>query len=591
MEQCGSSQRTRRRNSRHAQDAKQTLEMRKTGSKNKRKLADTYCQTVTMQLKIEENVTEEPSDGKRMQTETGNSWNQPTPMYLAPTNEILGTPTELGDPPLLRQPQYTTMTGIQQIIECFRSGTVQAKLTLLKEVETIFECQLCRSLFRCLPNLLEHRRLYCLSRQPEPDDPSQVMKDLLEAVFPQRNQEETSPVSTTPGPVHQDHPNSQQQTSVPQKLCYREPIVVLRRFQHPPALPYKVVPVSQKAGGIVQVEINGKEVSLSDAQDTIGSTELKQPEGNLERDTVSPSNLKEQRSPSHKASRVKVGERKRGEGNIEPVLTPKKLFCCTVCKQLFNSPRMLTKHMNTDHNTRTLLKDSLNKGKTKFTPGYMKGNGEAYEGLLSSVGKKCHVCKKSLQKEENVHCQCNEVCHDLNTATQQDCATSASHLSTRTTPVPQPSSKPVNESPSSQESVHLNNVGSDLWIKDLFGCGLCKRRYSSKVVLIKHMSFAHKFFVLEKSRSPPSRKAKTKVEHTEKAFDNVRVYCWFCGKKFLSRCRVRSHCRKSHRQKLQEIHMLMNEGAGPNIPVHELISLRDGFAASPKHPTPSFPAK
>ncbi|KAL7867905.1 hypothetical protein SRHO_G00092890 [Serrasalmus rhombeus] len=161
-------------------------------------LADTYCQTVMMKLKIEENTIEDLTNSKSSQTETGNNLNQPTLMGPKPANTTLVHFTELGDPPLLWQPQHSTMTGIQQIIDCFRSGTVQAKLTLLKEVDTIFECQLCRSLFRCLPNLLEHRRFYCLTKQPEPDDPSQVMKDLLEAVFPQGHQEEMSPVREIP---------------------------------------------------------------------------------------------------------------------------------------------------------------------------------------------------------------------------------------------------------------------------------------------------------------------------------------------------------------------------------------------------------
>ncbi|XP_037398397.1 uncharacterized protein LOC119264271 isoform X6 [Pygocentrus nattereri] len=71
------------------------------------------------QLKIEENTVEVLTNSKSSQTETGNNLNQPTLMGPKPANTTLVHFTELGDPPLLWQPQHSTMTGIQQIIDCF----------------------------------------------------------------------------------------------------------------------------------------------------------------------------------------------------------------------------------------------------------------------------------------------------------------------------------------------------------------------------------------------------------------------------------------------------------------------------------------
>ncbi|XP_033640134.1 zinc finger protein 800-like [Asterias rubens] len=54
--------------------------------------------------------------------------------------------------------------GIQQIVNCFRFGTPFLKQLILQEADVIYECRVCRSLFRGLLNFVEHKKCFCVER-------------------------------------------------------------------------------------------------------------------------------------------------------------------------------------------------------------------------------------------------------------------------------------------------------------------------------------------------------------------------------------------------------------------------------------------
>ena len=61
----------------------------------------------------------------------------------------------------LQQPVEVGVSGAEQIARCLRSGTEEVKQLLNNECDILFECRVCRSIFRALPNMLIHKRNYC----------------------------------------------------------------------------------------------------------------------------------------------------------------------------------------------------------------------------------------------------------------------------------------------------------------------------------------------------------------------------------------------------------------------------------------------
>lgn len=62
---------------------------------------------------------------------------------------------------MLQQPIALGVQGVRQIVQCMSVGSREVKDVLLNECSILFECKVCRSLFRSLANLLAHKRVYC----------------------------------------------------------------------------------------------------------------------------------------------------------------------------------------------------------------------------------------------------------------------------------------------------------------------------------------------------------------------------------------------------------------------------------------------
>ena len=86
------------------------------------------------------------------------------------------------DVSMLRQPIDLGTSGAAQVAKCLHYGTQEVHDMLINECNLIFECKVCRSMFRGLPNFMAHKRVYCAA---------QYKDNNLQYVIPHLNEPQT----------------------------------------------------------------------------------------------------------------------------------------------------------------------------------------------------------------------------------------------------------------------------------------------------------------------------------------------------------------------------------------------------------------
>ncbi|XP_053113007.1 zinc finger protein 800 isoform X2 [Hemicordylus capensis] len=396
---------------------------------------------------------------------------------------------EPGDPPFLQQPLQTSKSGIQQIIECFRSGTKQLKHILLKDVNTIFECKLCRSLFRGLPNLITHKKFYCPpslrmdDNSPDVNDKqSQAISDLLEAMYPRVDK--------------QDY------------IIRLEPIEANRNavFQY----------VSKADSPVENIEVN---VTPDEAP-----VEMPEPSTEPTKAVAIPSEAETVDTPSPPpppppppppANKVIVTPEEPAPSS-KPELecddnsdSSHHLMCC-LCKKQFHSRRSVRRHIRKVHKKKMeeLKKFIELKKKPNQAPGRMRNR-----NILLTLGRSCPVCCKSFATKANVRRHFDEVHRGLRRdSITPDIATKPG--------------QPLSLDTTSKKSLKAQKQKSSKAEYNLTTCKclLCKRKYSSQVMLKRHMQIVHKITLStknpkreRKSNNTINTEVKVKTEPTESA--------------------------------------------------------------------------
>ncbi|XP_072124000.1 zinc finger protein 800-like [Mobula birostris] len=394
---------------------------------------------------------------------------------------------ELGDPPLLQQQLSTSKSGIQQIIECFRTGTAQLKHILLKEVDTIFECKLCRSLFRGLPNLITHKEFYCFQSQKMNDHfpdssnkQNQTIRELLEAIYPRADNQEfiikLEPIETNKNAVYQHVTRVDDPASTVEMYSTQSPSPVL--VQEPEV--EQVVPV-EDVGLVpsVPAEVVKKKGAAQQLEESPGSLDVK------------------------------------AEASDTSSLPP-HLICC-LCGKTFNSRRSVRRHIRKVHKKKMEeLKKYIGTKNSWGSQTLSTARGWSRALGIAAPNTNCPVCNKFFASKANVRRHFDEVHRGLRRdSITPDVATKPGQPLSLEDPPAEPLVASTSRKRKSSSKAEYSLTACK--------CLLCKRKYSSQVMLKRHMLTVHKIHLGEgPARAPEQpvaapRAAEAAATHAESA--------------------------------------------------------------------------
>ncbi|XP_060745368.1 zinc finger protein 800b isoform X1 [Tachysurus vachellii] len=478
------------------------------------------------QIKDMEDLTAQiPSNEKSCQTD---ELEEKAPV-LRPEhlNQMPAYCIEPGDPPLLQRQLQTSKSGIQQIIECFRTGTTQLKHILIKEVDTIFECKLCRSLFRGLPNLITHKEFYCFPRLPQPEPSgncrqSLAIKELLEVTYPRPRLED---------PVVRLEPIPGNQNAV---------------FQH----------LTKPSDGDLHSSCQSSTHSMEDWKH---NQQESKGQDMRERNTGVVSENEETNEGAGEAHAEKGAQRDEEQEQEEVIVggMDDMIITCCLCGKGFSSRRSVHRHCRKVHKKR--LEELRKFTETRTVPNSLLS--VVKERQVHSPGpsrKCCPVCFKTFATNANVRRHFNEVHRGLAGGDMKwDHVTKSSDLEVMSAAPCAPHSKRA--SPLPQYNLATCK------------CLLCKRSYSTQARLKRHMHFVHKIIVCNNTVSSTSTVKKhqfeegTDAKHTHErlkrpseedknekspvmrkpklsvGFDFKQLFCKLCRRQFSSRQNLAKH--------------------------------------------------
>uniref|UniRef100_A0A8C3BPD8 Zinc finger protein 800 n=1 Tax=Cairina moschata TaxID=8855 RepID=A0A8C3BPD8_CAIMO len=312
---------------------------------------------------------------------------------------------EPGDPPLLQQPLQTSKSGIQQIIECFRSDLPDINDKQSQAINDLLEA--------IYPRV--DKQEYIIKLQPIETNQNAVFQYVSRTDSPEENTESSSTPDQTP--VQTQEPSTEQPKTV------SAPASVGETVELPPADP-----------------VTNKVIPTPEEQPPAATPEL---------DSLDNSDFGHQ------------------------------LICC-LCRKEFHSRRSVRRHIRKVHKKK--MEELKKYIETKKKPNQCSTKGRN-KNVLVTLGRSCPVCYKSFATKANVRRHFDEVHRGLRRdSITPDIATKPGQPLFLDTASAKKSFKTRKQKSSSKAEYNLTACK----------CLLCKRKYSSQIMLKRHMQIVHK---------------------------------------------------------------------------------------------------
>uniref|UniRef100_A0A0K8TFX7 C2H2-type domain-containing protein n=1 Tax=Lygus hesperus TaxID=30085 RepID=A0A0K8TFX7_LYGHE len=244
----------------------------------------------------------------------------------------------------LQKPFVTSFSCVSDVVKAFNNGTDELRNLINFECDLIYECKVCRSLFRSLANFLQHKRSHCL----------ESARDLKKNIL---NGEVTDKL------VHINGTNPKGQLLATRKTMRKDIYDILRKVgdltEEPLPEQFFTRDIQETDAALLSFFKQEGKAATEERSATLGSDGYvmgAKSSGRIAADKLTPKVIRSSvvnpdvsSKQSDASSRQSEASSRQSDVNSRPTKSdsrPASTFKCLKCDEIFSSPSELSAHSN-----------------------------------------------------------------------------------------------------------------------------------------------------------------------------------------------------------------------------------------------------